>query len=174
MYRTLEEEFFFTQKVLLKQRYTNAELYLHQYFLKKTKIHPANIIIINNYVFFFINNKEYFKAKIYLRKLRNEMGYKKIQIIRLEKTLLKFILSFFPDPYVHDIKLILDENNRRKIIHVGLLSYKERGIAIGRKGDYIKAINELFKNYITFEEYATFQRYKIPMEIRCGTISIFE
>jgi len=174
MYSTIEEEFFFTQKVLLKKRYKNRELALHQYFFKKTQINPENIIIIKNFFFFFVRNKDYFKAKLSLREFRNELGDKKVQVIRLEKTLMKLILGFFPDPYVHDIKLLTDHNTGKRIINVELLSFEERGIAIGRSGDYIKAINELFEKHIIFEEYATFERYTVPLRIRCETVGVFE
>jgi hypothetical protein len=172
MYSSLEEEFFFTQKVLLKKRFTNKELILHQYFFKKTRIYPENIIIIKNLIFFFVKNKDYFKAKLYLREIRGESCVKKIQIIRLERTLIKFLLSFFPDPYIHDIILTTDEYTGTRVINVGLLSFKERGIAIGRSGDYIKAVNEIFKNYAFFEEYATFKRYSIPIRIKCELFNL--
>ncbi len=174
MYRTLDEELFFTQKVLLKKRYTNKEIQLYQYFFKKTEIYPENIILINNFFFFFVKNKDYFKAKVSLRDIRSEIGEHKIQIIRLEKTLLKLILSFFPDPYVHDIKLAIEEDIETKIINIGLLSFEERGIAIGRSGDYIKAINQIFEKHVIFEQYATFERYSIPIKIQCKTLGIFE
>ena len=122
----------------------------------------------------FVRNKDYFKAKLSLREFRNELGDKKVQVLRLEKTLMKLILSFFPDPYIHDIKLSTNENTGKRIINVGLLSFKERGIAIGRSGDYIKAINEIIENHVIFEEYATFERYKVPLKIKCETVGVFE
>jgi hypothetical protein len=170
MYSSLDEELFFTQKVILKKKYQNRELALHKYFWTKTKIFPECVIVIKNFIFFFVSNKDYFKSKIYHREFRQETGKRKVLIIRMEKTLAKFLLSFFPDPYIHDIKLEIDEETGKRRINTYLLSYEERGIAIGRSGDYIKAINEIFKEYVLFEEYATFKKYYLPIEIKCENI----
>lgn len=170
MYSSLDEELFFTQKVILKKKYQNRELSLHKYFWQKTKVFPECVIIINNFIFFFIGNKEYFKAKLYLQSFRNEFKEKKIVILRVERTLAKFLLGFFPDPYIHDLNLEYNEGRGIRRIIIYLYSYKERGIAIGRKGDYIKAINQIFKDYVLFEEYATFNKYHVPLEIVCKSL----
>ncbi len=168
----MDEELFFTQKVLLKKKYQNRELALHKYFWQKTKVFPDCVIVIKNFIFFFVSNKDYFKAKIYLREFRVELMEKKVLILRVEKTLVKFILSFFPDPYIHDIKLDIDEETGVRRIMIYLYSYEERGIAIGRSGEYIKVINEILKDYVMFEEYATFKKYYIPIEIKCESLHI--
>ena len=171
MYSSLDEELFFTQKVILKKKYQNRELALHKYFWQKTKVFPDCIIIINNFIVFFVNAKDYFKAKAYLREFRTELMERKVLILRVEKTLVKFILNFFPDPYIHDIKLEYDEQLGLRTIIIYLYSYEERGIAIGRSGDYIKVINEILKDYVMFEEYATFKKYYIPIEVKCESIN---
>ena len=85
-------------------------------------------------------------------------------LLRLSLSLF-LLLSFFPDPYIHDIKLEQNKKEYENVIKIYLLSYEERGIAIGRNGDYIKAINDIFKSYVEFEEFATFRKYKIPIRV---------
>lgn len=166
MFSSLEEELFFSQKVVLKKKYSNRELSLYQYFYKETNISPENVIVLKKFIFFFVKNEYYFKAGKSLKSLRSKFSEKKILIIRAEKQLSTLLLSFFPDPYVHDMKLKHDENMGMKTISIYLLSYEERGIAVGRSGDYIKAINEIFKKYLVFEEFATFEKYKIPIQVK--------
>ena len=170
MYSSLDEELFFTQKVLLKKKYQNREINLHKYFWQKTNVFPDCVIIINNFIFFFVNSKDYFKAKLFLREFRNELLERKVLILRVERTLAKFLLNFFPDPYIHDIKLEIDEESGVRTIIVYLYSYEERGIAIGRSGEYIKAINEIFSEYVLFEEYATFKKYYVPVKVKCKSL----
>jgi len=166
MFSSLDEELFFSQKVVLKKKYSNRELSLYQYFFQITDISPQNVIVLKKFIFFFVKSGDYFKAKKYLKSLRSKFYNKKILIIRAERLLLTILLSFFPDPYVHDIKLEEDEKTGNKIILIYLLSYEERGIAIGRSGEYIKSINEIFKKYVMFEKFATFEKYKIPIQVR--------
>ena len=170
MYSSLDEEFFFSQKVFLKKRYQNRELSLHRYFWEKTKVFPECVIEINGFIFFFVKNKDYFKVKLFQKEIRRQFNERKVLILRTEKTLAKFLLSFFPDPYIHDIKLQADDNTGLRRIIVFLWSYKERGIAIGRSGDYIKVVNEIFNHYVIFEEYVTFNKYYIPIEIKCESL----
>jgi len=89
------------------------------------------------------------------RKLNN-----KVIIIRAEKTLIKLILGFFPDTYVHEITL--DKDCTGKIfVNLHFIFYEDRGIAIGRGGEYIKLVNEIFKKDIKLEHDDDF-------EIRCN------
>ncbi len=44
------------------------------------------------------------------------------------------------------------------------LTYKDRGIAIGRKGEYIKSLNELCRKFLVLENRIT------PLEIKCKTV----
>lgn len=76
------------------------------------------------------------------------MPGKKVLLIRAENSITKLILGFFPDIYIHDIKLEIDDRTGDMIMHVYFLSFEERIIAIGRGGTYIKAVNEIFDKYI--------------------------
>jgi len=148
MINILIDDLYLSQKIEIKKRYSNKELLLFQYFLAKTKIFPENILIINGTIFFFVKKKDYFRAKLHQYFLRMEAKSMKVIIISVERTLIKQIFSFFPDIYIHDIKLNAEENKKYYCITIFFLSYKERGIAIGNGGGYIDAINEIFKNHI--------------------------
>jgi transcription antitermination factor NusA-like protein len=94
----------------------------------------------------------------------------KILIIRAENTLIRLIISFFPDTYIHDIRLDngleKNANNDKKTITLLFIFYKDRGIAIGRSGGYINVVNEIFEKYIFFKDYDT------PIEIKCDFINL--
>ena len=161
----IEDKTFFSQIIKIKKKYSNTEFNLHQYFYKKTKLHPENIIIINQFIFFFIKNEDYFKAKLFLNSIRKQLE-KKILLIRAENNLIKLLFGFFPDPYIHDIKIEINEK-KIKTITICFISFEERGIAIGRSGDYIKAVNEIFEKYIIFE------KKEIPFsKIKCELVKI--
>lgn len=82
MSNSIAENLFFSQKLKIKKRFFNRELNLHQYFHDKTKkIYPENVIVIKNFVFFFVNNKHYFRAKLFLHSMRKQLN-KKVLIIR--------------------------------------------------------------------------------------------
>ena len=164
MLQNLPDDLFLSQKLKIKRKYSNKELYLHQYFQKKTKIHPESVFIYkNSYIFFFVKNEEYFKAKLSLRSLRRELQDKKVLVIRAEQTLIKLLFSFFPDTYIHDILLNFNDKNNEKIISVNFLSFEERGIAVGRNGDYIKSVNEIFQKYVNFRE-SFYDDFKIKIQ----------
>lgn len=152
MLHNLSDDLFLSQKLNIKKKYFNQEFYLHQYFHNKTKkIHPESVIIYKNIIFFFVKNEDYFKARLSLRSVRKDLRNKKILVIRAEQTLIKLLFSFFPDTYIHDIELDFNEKNNEKIITVGFLTFEERGIAVGRNGDYIKAVNEIFQKHVNYE-----------------------
>ena len=155
------------QRLHIKKKYTNQELLLHHYFYQCCKLYPKNIILISNFVFFFVNSRDYFNAKISLPIMRRQIQNKKILIIRDEKTLLRLLYNFFPDPYVHDIRVYRNVYSGKKDIIVGFLSFIERGIAIGCKGEYIKAVNKLFDDYIIFDNDDGF-----PINIKCEVVRI--
>ena len=153
MLHNLSDDLFLSQKIKIKRKYSNRELYLHQYFVRITKLDPEAVFICNNtIIFFFVKNEDYFKVKLSLRSIRKNLRDKKILIIRAEQILIKLLFSFFPDTYIHDIKLDFNEKNFEKIITLGFLSFEERGIAIGRNGDYIKSVNEIFQKHVEFED----------------------
>ncbi len=163
MMSTLTEDLFFYQKVKIKRRYSNPEIFLYQYFWKKTRIRLENIVIIGNYIFFFVGGKDYFKAKIYLKQFRDELK-KKVVVLRYEDTLIKLIFSFFPDPYIHQISFGTDIYKGKRIINVGFISFSERGIAVGRQGEYIKTVNKILERYVLFED------YPIPIILKCNLV----
>lgn len=165
MLNSVEEKIFFLEKLKIKKKYTNTELKLYQYFYEKTKkIYPENVIVINNFIFFFVANEYYFKVKLFLYSLRKELN-KKVLIIRAENTLINLLFGFFPDIYIHDVKLKIDKDTGLKHILVYFLSFEERAIAIGCNGEYIKAVNYIFDNYVIFKN------YDHPIRIKCKLIS---
>ncbi|MEJ2296710.1 MAG: hypothetical protein P8Y23_18330, partial [Candidatus Lokiarchaeota archaeon] len=128
----------------------NFEIKLYKYFSGKTHIYPQNIIIINNFIFFFVNNEDYFFAKRYINSIRKDL-IKKSLIIRAENTLITLLYSLFPDLYIHDIKIEWNIYSGKREICINFLSFKERGIAVGCNGDYIKTVNQLFEKNVIMQ-----------------------
>lgn len=158
MITTIDEKLFLNQKVTIKKKYNKEHMELHNFFYDITDLYPENILIRKGYVFFFVKTTEYFKSKKFLKSMRQKL-HNKVIIIRNEKTLIKLILGFFPDTYVHEITL--DQDCTGKIfVNLHFIFYEDRGIAIGRKGEYIKLVNEIFKKDIEKE-------YDDDFEIRC-------
>ena len=162
-----DDNSFFNQRLYIKKRYTNYEILLHHYFYGLCKVYPKNIIIINNFVFFFIENRHYFDVRYFLSLMRKQMQNKKLLIIRDEKTLIRLLYNFFPDPYVHDIRVYRNIYTGKKDIIVGFLSFVDRGIAIGCKGEYIKAVNTLFEKYVVFDNDDGF-----ALNIKCKVVGL--
>ena len=123
MISSIADDLFFYQKLKFKKKYSNREIYLLQYFHKKTKMYPQNVLVIQNFIFYFVRNEDYFKAKLYLKNFRKDLD-KKILVIRDEKILIKLLFSFFPDPYIHDIKIEMNIYSGKKIITICFLSFK--------------------------------------------------
>lgn len=146
-----ETDSLFSLNVSMKKRYSNDELIYYRYFCQKIKVEPEHIIIVGNFVFFFVKGSDFFKVKAHLGSLRRKLG-SKVLIIRAEKTLITLLFSFFPDLYIHDIVSSMNKYTGNTTITIYFLSFEDRGIAIGRKGEYIKAVNEIFNKYITFEK----------------------
>jgi len=160
---------FFCQIVNLKKQFFNTELKLSKFFFEITYIFPVCIIRKNKFIFFFVKPGDYFKAKCYLRKLRHLIKSKKILIVREESTLIRLIFSFFEDTYIHNVLLI--ENSTGDIIDILFLHDKDRAIAVGIDGSYIKAVNYIFRNYVTFNyPFTKFESY--PVELRCSLTCI--
>lgn len=158
---------FLNQSLRFKKKYTNREILLHHYFYQCCKVYPKNIILIGNFIFFFVDGRDYFNAKHFLPLMRRQLQIKKLLIIREEKTLIRLLYNFFPDPYVHDIRVNRNVYSGKKDIIVGFLSFVERGIAIGCRGDYIKAVNLLFKKNVSFGENKGFQ-----VNIKCEVVKL--
>lgn len=150
-----------SQKVKIKKRFKNEELLYLNFFEMKTKVIAENIIIYDKYIFFFVRNEDYFNAKRKLGFFRNQFIDKKVLIIRAEKTLIKLIFGFFLDVAIHDIEFLLDDHSDKIIVNVLFYTYEERAIAIGRKGDYIKALNSILNDYL------------FPIKISCKAINFF-
>ncbi len=158
MITIIDEKLFLNQKVTIKKKYNKEHITLHNFFFDITGLYPVNILIRKGYVFFFVKTTEYFKCKKFLRPMRAKVN-KKVVIIRAEKTLIKLILGFFPDTYVHQLTLDTDSTGKI-IVNLHYIFYEDRGIAIGRGGEYIKLVNEVFKKDIELE-------YDDDFEIRC-------
>ncbi len=162
MFYTIADDLIFYQLLSFIKKYKNFELKLREYFYSRTKgIYPEFIVVINQFIFFFIKKDNYFSAKMCLDSIRREITKRKILIIRTERILINLLFSFFPDLNIDNIKIESDNDSGRREISIYFLFYKERGIAIGRNGDYIRAVNEIFKNYVVFENRST------PLQIKC-------
>ncbi len=162
MFYTIADDLIFYQLVSFKKKYTNFELKLREYFFEKTQgIYPEFVVVIRQFIFFFVKKQHYFSSKVYLDSMRRELGNRKIIIIRIEKTLINILFSFFPDLNIENIKIEFDNQSSKREISIYFLFFKERGIAIGRNGDYIRAVNEMFENYVVFEN------QNAPLIVRC-------
>ena len=169
MSNTKVDHLFFCQVVNVKKHFFNTELKLLKFFFEITKIFPACIIRINEFIFFFVKPGDYLPAKLYLRKLRYLLKDKKILIIREETTLIRLVFGFFEDVYIHNVLLI--ESSNGDIIDVLFLFKKDRAVAVGIDGGYIKAVNYIFRNYISFNY--PFNTIKgSPVELRCSLTSV--
>lgn len=166
MLYTILDDLIYYQIIQFRKRFSNKELLLFKYFHERTKVYPQNVIIIGKFIFFFVRNEHYFKAKKNLKYIRRQFIDKKLIIIRAENTLIKLLIGFFPDLYIHNIEIEMNIFTGKRYIVVGVLSYEERAIAIGCKGDYIKAVNKLFENYIIFENNGT------PIKIECKVVDL--
>jgi len=155
------------QKFDMKKIFSNKELLLFHFFHDTTKIFPQNIIIIKDIVFFFLDNENYFEAKMKLPYLRKKFQHRRIVLVREEEVLVNLVFGFFPDPYIHSIRIDRNTRTGQIIIIIGFLSYEERGIAVGCNGDYIKAINSIFESYVKFADYQGFQ-----IKIKCEVVSL--
>lgn len=138
------------QEVALSiKKFSNEELLYYKYFHENTKVFPESILLLNNFIFYFIDGAYYADVNDYLDKFRREIKHKKIIFIYMEDVLVNLIYRFFPNLFIYD--LIIKNDNVIPEIIVTVLSYKERSIAIGRSGTYIKMINKIFEDYIDFK-----------------------
>ena len=160
---------FFSQIINIKKQFFNTELKLFRFFYDITNIFPVCVILINKFIFFFVKSGDYFTAKSYLRKLRHLMKSKKILIIHEEPTLIRLVFSFFEDTYIHNVMLI--ESPTGDIIDVLFLFNKDRAVAVGIDGSYIKAVNYIFRNYLTFN-YPINKIESYPVELRCSLTTV--
>lgn len=86
------------------KKYTNYELKLNEFFFKETIIYPKCVIIINQFVFFVIQDDliTYYKVKKHLFSLRTNLR-KKIIIVREQSTLIDLVHNLFPDIFIYNI-----------------------------------------------------------------------
>jgi hypothetical protein len=157
----------FYQKLTVKKKFSNRELLLFHFFYDSTKIFPKNVILVKDIVFFFLDNENYFEAKSKLSYLRKKFQNRRIVFVREEGVLVNLVFGFFPDPYIHRIRIERNTITGQIIIIIGFLSYEERGIAVGCNGDYIKAINKIFESYVKFSDYQGFQ-----LKIKCEVVGL--
>jgi len=162
MFYTIAEDLILYQLLTFVKKFTNYELNLRNYFYTRTDgIYPEFIVVINQFIFFFVKKENYFDSKMHLDAMRREISQRKILIIRIERILLNLLFSFFPDLNIDTIKIESNNKSGLREISIYFLFQNERGIAIGRNGDYIKAVNEIFKKYVIFENRNT------PLEVKC-------
>jgi len=162
MFYTIAEDLILYQLLTFVKKFTNYELNLRNYFYTRTDgIYPEFIVVINQFIFFFVKKENYFDSKMHLDAMRREISQRKILIIRIERILLNLLFSFFPDLNIDTIKIESNNKSGLREISIYFLFRNERGIAIGRNGDYIKAVNEIFKKYVIFENRNT------PLEVKC-------
>jgi hypothetical protein len=167
IHSTLNDTLLFYQRLTIKKKFSNEELLLFHFFHEITNVFPQNLIVIKDFVFFFLKNENYFNAKLKLPYLRKKFQHRKIVIVREEDILVNLIYGFFPDPYIHTVRIERNVYAGKRDVIVGFLSYEERGIAIGCNGDYIKAVNKIFKDYVLFAENNGFQ-----IRIKCEVVRI--
>jgi len=171
MYSLIEDYLFLWQLINIRKKFSNRELKLTKFFFNTTNIFPVNVIVREQYIFFFVNNKDFFLAKNFINKLRKLLQNKKVLIIREESSLGRLIFSFFQDTYIHDIQLDHTGGSNKKILKIIFLLNKDRAIAIGNDGTYIKTINFMFEYHIDFKYYDN-KVIKIPLEIRCEMVNL--
>ncbi len=151
MLNNITEKSLFSRDIRIIKKFSNLELKLYKYFHNKTGLFPESVIIIEDFIFFFVKDQHFFSVSNYIASIRKEIPNKKVLIIRTEKKLISQIFSLFPDLYIHDVQ-IKSVDSKKIIASVYILTFRDRGVAIGREGNYIKAINELFKNSIKIED----------------------
>ena len=132
------------------------------YFGKITHKLPVSIIIRDNFLFFIVKNEDYFIARANVKKIRYRLKNYKVLVIREEITLLRQIISFFPDIYIHDIQLDRDFMSKNMVITLFFIFDLDHGIAVGNNGRYIKTINFIFNNAVDCQ-----LNSKFNIKIRC-------
>ena len=152
MLYTILEDLVFYQALSFIRKYSNFELKLYDFFFKKTNIHPKCVIVINQFAFFIVNKDliTYNEVKKHLYYLRRNLC-KKVAIIKEQSTLILLLYSLFPDLFIYNIKIEATNFSNERLISIKFLSYQDRAIAVGRNGEYIKAVNQLLKKHIIFQ-----------------------
>ena len=64
MFYTIADDLIFYQLLSYNKKYSNFEIKLHYYFHVKTGgIYPEFIIVLKQFIFFFVKNEYYFASK---------------------------------------------------------------------------------------------------------------
>ncbi|MFX0039856.1 MAG: hypothetical protein ACFFCY_01260 [Promethearchaeota archaeon] len=167
MFYTILDDLILYQQIAIKpSKYSNYELKLHSYFYDKTQIDPSYIILIKieqiDFIFFFIRQDKYFQATTYLNSIRHNISSKKVMIIRFDNILINLIFNLFPDLCIDDIEIEINKVKGKYEISICFLrELNIYHIAVGERGCYIKAINELMDKHIIFDNSHT------PLTIKC-------
>jgi hypothetical protein len=153
-------------------KYSNYEIKLHNYFYNKTQIDPRYIILIKieeiDFIFFFVRQNQYFQARSYLNSIRHNIKNKKVLIIGMDRTLIKLLFNLFPDIYIDDIKIERSNKGENYEVYICFLNkLNDYHIAVGERGCYIKAVNELMRKHITFDD-VNDDDDRTPLTIKCS------
>ena len=168
MFYTMLHDLILYQRLSIKPgKYSNYELKLHKYFFNKTQIDPSYIILIKiehiDFIFFFVKQNQYFQARVYLNSIRSNIKNKKVIIIGRDQTLINLLFNLFPDLYIDDIRVQINNGKEKYEIFICFLKdLNTYHIAVGEHGCYIKAINELMNRHIIFDNNRT------PLTIKCS------
>lgn len=156
----------YQQLIIKRPKYSNYELKLHNYFYEKTQVYPSYIIPIKieniDFIFFFVKQNDYFQAKANINSIRSTIYCRKVMIIRIDKILINLLFNLFPDLCIDNIKIDINYvKEKYEILICFLKDLNIYHIAVGERGCYIKAVNELMNKYITFND------SKTPLTIKC-------
>ena len=142
------EAVFFNQIVKIRSIIRNEEINYMKFFFFKTKIYCENIINYKNYIFFFVKSYLFREANEYLAQLRKYLTGKKILIIKQKKRIIDVIYTFFPNVKIRKLELLIKNHSGDLEVLIFIPQIKERGIAVGKAGNYIKIVNEIFEKFI--------------------------
>ncbi len=81
-------------------KFSNEELLYFKYFHEQTNVFPKFVLILYNFIFYFIDGKEYAEVNKYIDAFRRSIKHKKILFIYLEDVLVNLTHRFFPNIYI--------------------------------------------------------------------------
>ncbi|MHA1255175.1 MAG: CDC27 family protein [Promethearchaeota archaeon] len=134
----------------IKKKYSNNERILLRFFQGQTGIVPEQVINIRENIFFFVKKEDYFNARRNLTRIRRHLGTK-ARIIRMETSLLRLLVAFFPDLHIHEIKAEFENGTNTIHITICFLYDKERRTTLGPNREYNKVVSEIFSKYISWD-----------------------
>ena len=139
---------FWYQRINVKKHFSNRELLLCDLFYQKTKIYPKNLILLQDFIFCFVDGENYFEVKSFLPYLLKLMVNKIILVIRKEENLIRFLYNLFSNSYVHNISLQLKKNY---VVSIHVFSSDQTKVSIEFLNQYFKVLNKLFEEFVEFE-----------------------